>query len=107
LLVEDEWALEPSPGATRRVTLTYRAWNPHRKLWEIVGVVPGAGQFEPGVAWTSGPDRLLVQHYGDYITRVKYYAITADHFLWRADGSGDGGKTWQLDVWKLEATRKK
>ncbi len=107
LLVEDEWAVDPPPGAPRRVTLTYRAWNPRRQLWEIVGVVPGEGSFEPGIAWTSGNDRLLVQHYGDFITRIRYYAITADHFLRRADGSDDGGKTWQRDLWKLEANRMK
>jgi hypothetical protein len=105
LVVEDEWRLEPNDGDSNRVTLTYRAWNPERKLWEMTGVVPGEGSFEPGLAWGTGDERRLVQHYGDYMTRIRYYAITPNHFLWRSDGSGDGGKTWQRDLWKMEATR--
>ena len=57
LMVEDEWSLDPPNGTARRTTLTYRAWTPARKLCEIVGVVPGEGRFEPGIAWaraTSG-----------------------------------------------------
>jgi hypothetical protein len=104
-MVEDEWSLEPTDTSTRRVTLTYRAWNPERKLWEMTGVVPGEGSFEPGLAWGTGDERMLVQHYGDYVTRIRYYAITPNHFLWRSDGSGDGGKTWVHDLWKMEATR--
>jgi len=104
-MVQDEWSLDPVGSAARRMTVTYRAWNPDRKLWEMVGVVPGQGRFEPGLAWGTGDERRLVQHYGDFTTRIRYYAITSNHFLWRADGTGDGGKTWQRDVWKMEATR--
>ncbi len=102
-MIEDEWSIDPTGDATRRVTLTYRAWNPNRKLWEMTGGVAGEGNFEPGLGWTDGDDRLLVQHYGSFTTRIKYYAITPDHFLWRADGTSDGGKTWRKDVWKMEA----
>jgi hypothetical protein len=105
MMVEDEWSQEPAPGRPRSVTVTYRAWNPGRKLWEMSGVVPGVGRFEPGLAWGSGDERLLVQHYGDYMVRIKYYQITPTHFLWRADGSNDAGKTWQKDVWKMEAQK--
>lgn len=105
LMVEDEWDAEPPPGRPHRLTITYRAWNPERHLWEIVGVVPGEGRFDPGIAWGSGDTRYLIQHYGDFVTRIKYYQITANHFLWRADGSTDGGRTWLRDLWRMEATR--
>jgi hypothetical protein len=104
-MVEDEWSIDQPADGPRRMTITYRAWNPERRLWEIVGVVPGVGSFDPGIAWGSGSERLLVQHYGDFITRIKYYDITPNHFLWRADGSGDGGRTWTRDLWRMEATR--
>jgi hypothetical protein len=48
---------------------------------------------------TSGPGA------GPFITRIRYYDITAEHFLWRADASSDGGKTWTRDFWKIEARR--
>jgi len=105
LIVEDEWMVEPPPGQPRRITLTYRAWNPESRRWEIAGVVPGEGSFDVGTTWGTGDQRFLIQHYGDYVTRIKYYAITANHFLWRADGSSDGGRTWQRDLWRMEATR--
>ena len=65
----------------------------------------------PGVSWSDGKDRFVVQTYGTgsdaLITRIRYYAVTRDHFLWRADGSTDGGKTWMRDFWKIEANRSK
>jgi len=65
----------------------------------------------PGVSWSDGKDRFVVQTYGTgsdaLITRIRYYAVTRDHFLWRADGSTDVGKTWMRDFWKIEANRAK
>ena len=104
-MVEDEWVLEPPPGQPRRTTISYRAWNPQRHLWEMVGVVPGVGTFDPGIAWGSGDERMVVQHYGGFTVRILYYAITPTHFLWRADGTSDSGRTWTKDVWRMEATR--
>ena len=73
---------------------------------EVGFVVPFFREVRQLLQRAQGRDeRLLIQHYGDYTTRIKYYAITANHFLWRADGSSDGGRTWQLDLWKMEATR--
>jgi len=104
LMVEDEWIIDPPPGQPPRITVTYRAWNPQSRRWEIAGVVPGVGSFDTGTTWGTGDVRMLIQHYGDFVTRIKYYDITANHFLWRADGSGDG-RTWQRDMWRMEATR--
>ena len=36
---------------------------------------------------------------------MRYFAIGPDRFLWRADLSTDGGRTWLLDAWAMEATR--
>ena len=105
MMVEDEWIVDPPPGQPPRITISYRAWNPQRHLWEMVGVVPGQGTFDPGIAWGSGDRRMIVQHYGTFTARILYYAITPNHFLWRADGSNDSGRTWTKDVWRMEATR--
>jgi hypothetical protein len=37
--------------------------------------------------------------------RIRYFAIEANHFLWRGDRTTDGGKTWLLDAWTMEARR--
>ena len=111
LVIEDEFSLVTADGS-RTLTLTYRVYNKARKTWEIAGVAAKQGSpWAPGVSWSDGKDRFVVQTYGTgpdaLITRIRYYAVTRDHFLWRADGSTDGGKTWIRDFWKIEANRAK
>lgn len=110
LVLEDEFSLINPKDGSRSLTLTYRVYNKARKTWEIAGVAAKQGSpFAPGVSWSDGRDRFVVQTYGTgenaLITRIRYYQVTADHFLWRADGSTDGGKTWIRDFWKIEANR--
>lgn len=112
LVIEDEFSLINPADGSRSLTLTYRVYNKARKTWEIAGVAAKqGGAWAPGVSWSDGRDRFVVQTYGTgenaFITRIRYYAVTADHFLWRADGSSDGGKTWIKDYWKIEANRAK
>jgi hypothetical protein len=111
LVIEDEFSLV-NPDGSRTLTLTYRVYNKARKTWEIAGVAAKQGSpWAPGVSWSDGKDRFVVQTYGTgpdaLITRIRYYAVAPDHFLWRADGSTDGGKTWMRDFWKIEANRAK
>jgi hypothetical protein len=110
LVLEDEFSLINPKDGGRSLTLTYRVYNTARKTWEIAGVAAKQGSpWAPGVSWSDGRDRYVVQTYGTgdkaLITRIRYYQVTADHFLWRADGSQDGGKTWIRDFWKIEANR--
>jgi hypothetical protein len=110
LVIEDEFSLINPNDGSRSLTLTYRVYNKARKTWEIAGVSAKQGSpWAPGVCWSDGKDRYVVQTYGSddggLITRIRYYQITRDHFLWRADGSTDGGKTWIKDFWKIEADR--
>ena len=112
LVIDDEFSLiNPSDGS-RSLTLTYRVYNQARKTWEIAGVSAKQGSpWAPGVSWSDARgDRYVVQTYGTgegaLITRIRYYQVTPNHFLWRADGSTDGGKTWIRDFWKIEADRR-
>ena len=111
LVIEDEFMVM-NPDGSSGLTLTYRVYNKARKTWEIAGTSAKQGSpWAPGTSWSDGRDRFVVQTYGTgpnaLITRIRYYAITKDHFLWRADGSTDGGKTWTRDFWKIEADRAK
>jgi hypothetical protein len=110
LVIEDEFSLINPTDGSRSLTLTYRVYNKARKTWEIAGTSAKNGSpWAPGVSWSDGHDRFVVQTYGTgdkaLITRIRYYAVTPGHFLWRADGSQDGGKTWVRDYWKIEANR--
>lgn len=106
LVVEDEFTT-PSRDGRRGSVQTYRVFNPADSTWQIQGVNVRRGVWKPGVSWSDGHDRYLVQDNPDLHlkTRIRYYAITANHFLWRADGSVDGGHTWVPDVMLIEATR--
>jgi hypothetical protein len=106
--VADEFTASSADGVRPQGTLlTYRAFNPGRRRWEIQGVGTRRGTWQPGESWSAGSDRFLVQDDPErgYRTRIRYYAITRDRFLWRADGSRDGGKTWVRDLMLIEATR--
>jgi hypothetical protein len=104
LVVEDVWTL----GETQDPTLSWRVFNPARKLWEMQGLKAQRGSWDPGVAWGAGDERYVLQTFaGITQARIKYYRIKPDRFSWRADASTDGGKTWIRDVWILEARRVK
>jgi hypothetical protein len=111
LVIEDKFSLINPNDGSRSFTLTYRVYNQERKTWEITGAdVKQGSPWAPGVSWADARgDRYVVQTYGTgedaLITRIRYYQVTPNHFLWRADGSMDGGKTWIKDFWKIEANR--
>jgi hypothetical protein len=106
--VADEFsATSPDSARSQGTVLTYRAFNPARKRWDMQGVGSRRGRWSPGVSWSDGGDRFVVQEDSarGVRVRIRYYAITPNHFLWRADGSRDGGRTWLRDVMLIEATR--
>lgn len=105
MLIEDRWRGDNSQSPMGVGTYTYRTFDPQQKRWEMVGVNSGGGAFEHGVTWSDAGNRYAVQHYGPVIMRIRYLSIEPNHFLWRADRSADGGKTWQLDSWTMEARR--
>lgn len=107
VLVEDQWRPDEPSDASSNGTYTWRAFNSQRSLWTIQGINTWSVEWEPGVAWGAGANRYLVQHYdnGATIMRIRYFAITADSFLWRADMSTDRGRTWLLDRWTMQASR--
>jgi hypothetical protein len=99
--IEDVWTL-----GTGEPTLTWRSFNPKRKLWEFQGLKVSRGSWDPGIAWSNGDERFVVQTFAETTrARIRYQQVTNDHFLWRADVSVDGGKTWLPDQWILEANR--
>jgi hypothetical protein len=102
LVVEDSWRLDSSTEPT----LSWRVFNPSRRLWEMQGLKARRGSWDPGLAWGSGDERFVVQTFtGVSQARIKYHRIARDSFSWRADVSIDGGKTWTRDAWLLEAVR--
>ena len=106
-MVEDEFSLVSPKTGSRSLTLTYRVFNSKKHVWEIEGVDRGGDSWLPGTTWRDGADLLVVEQEpaSPQIIRIRYFQISQNHFLWRADISSNGGKTWSLDSWKIEATR--
>jgi hypothetical protein len=107
LIVEDQFSTD-QPDGSHGVLVTYRVYDTINHNWSIQGIPAKRGTpWQPGTAWSVGRDRLLVQSNPSIgqLLRIRYYAITPDHFQWRADASTDGGKTWVADVLLIEATR--
>jgi hypothetical protein len=105
MLIEDRWRGDNPTQSMDEGTYTYRSFDPRKKIWQIIGMSTSGGEFALGLTWTDGKDRFAIQHYGPAIMRIRYFAIEENHFLWRADRTVDGGKTWQLDAWSMEAKR--
>jgi hypothetical protein len=104
-LIEDRWRGDNASAPMGLSTYTYRTFHPGRKVWQMLGTNSGGGEFALGATWSDGTNRYAIQHYGSAIMRIKYLAIEPNYFLWRADRSTDGGKTWLLDAWTMEAWR--
>lgn len=104
-LIEDRWRADDPSVPTGNSLYTYRVFDPERKVWQIVGMSSNGGAIEPGLTWSSGTSRLVIQRDRGSLSRIRYFAIDADHFLWRSDLSLDGGKTWLLDAGMMEAKR--
>jgi hypothetical protein len=105
LLIEDRWRPDDPSAPLGTSTYTYRSFDPDRKIWHMLGTHDTGGEFALGLTWSDVSNRYAIQHYGPAIVRIRYFAIEKDRFLWRADRSTDGGQTWLLDAWTMEATR--
>lgn len=104
-LVEDHWRPDDPSLPMGNSLYTYRIFDPERKVWQMIGASSRGGDIQPGLTWSDGGHRYVIQRNGDVLSRIRYFAIEPDRFLWRSDRSTDGGKTWLLDFGVMEARR--
>jgi len=104
-LMIDAWRPDNPSQPMGASLYTLRLFHPARKVWQIMGARSAGGELTPGVTWSDGRDLYVIQHIATGVVRIRYFAIEADRFLWRADHSSDNGKTWVRDYWAMEATR--
>jgi len=104
-LMIDAWRPDDPSRPMGASLYTLRLFDPEQKVWELMGARSAGGQLTPGKSWSSGGNLYLVQHTFDGMVRIRYFAMEADRFLWRADHSSDNGKTWVRDYWTMEANR--
>jgi len=104
-LVENRWRPDNPTTPMLQSLYTYRTFDPKRKLWQMIGSSSNGGVNQPGLTWSDGSYRYAIQWSGGGLSRIRYQFLDEDHFLWRSDCSGDGGKSWFLDCGTMEARR--
>jgi hypothetical protein len=101
-LIEDVWHIDGSDDPT----ITFRVFDPNAERWRLMGTRTSRGTWDPGISWSDGDQRFVVQTFREaLLARIRYFDIRPDHFLWRADVSQDEGRTWILDAWSMDVTR--
>ncbi|HEX7828357.1 MAG TPA: hypothetical protein VF787_01815 [Thermoanaerobaculia bacterium] len=108
--IVDEYRVVGDDDSTIYVTTTLRNYNERAGRWDLVGADAGRGLQDVGWAKRMGDEIHIEQKFGvtsDHpsLWRIRYYEIGRDRFLWSADRSLDGGKTWEKDHQKIEARR--
>lgn len=105
----DEYRLVSDKGETELLLTTARNYNAVLDQWELVNMNGQNGLQETGTAHKVGDEIHLEQKVDQLrpgvIRRVRYHDITARHFMWNADATADGGKTWLPNVTQIDATR--
>src|SRR3569833_1300461 len=104
-LVEDRWRPDDASIPMAISLYTYRTFEQEKKVWYMHGTHAYGGDVQPGLTWAEGDALYAIQRNGNVLSRIKYTFLSDDHFLWRSDGSQNGGKTWMLDAGTMEARR--
>jgi hypothetical protein len=94
--LQDVWIQFPKAGEDRFIGTTLRFYDPDRKKWRVTWVsaiakavtVLEGGEEDGRIAlYTEGPKGRIRWTFSD---------ISDKDFVWRAEISADGGKTWRL-----------
>lgn len=104
-LILDEYRIVDDDGKTVYVTRTLRAYNPKLDRWDLVSTDAQTGLQNVGTGYREGGEVHITQQFGTATMRIRYHDIQPDHFLWTADRSTDGGKTWVENSQQIEAHR--
>lgn len=105
VLLEDHWRPDDSTDVSTSGVYTWRSFSSEHPIWGIQGINTWELRGEPGLSWSDGANRYLIQHRESVIVRIRYFAIDGNSFLWRRDSSTDGGRTWLLDSATMKAQR--
>ncbi len=108
--VEDEIRLTDASGNPVALTLCVRVYDAQARRWSLASVEAYRGQVHQATAeWR---DAAMHQSGGGtdaegkaYVTRTRFYDISADRFRFQQDRSYDGGKTWTDGYLRIEAKR--
>jgi hypothetical protein len=97
--VVDEFRVTGDKGELYKSIVTIRAYDATHDKWDLVSLGPGTGLQSTGSGRRDGAEvhieqTFLLPNNAKSILRIVYHDIKPDSFLWSADQSSDGGKTW-------------
>lgn len=98
-VVQDLWIVDPSAaGKEREVYTDLFYFDPESGAWHTAFVDPEHPSVARFTGSAAGDDRIVLESrdLGANDTRWSYYDIRADSFVYRAEESSDGGRTWTL-----------
>lgn len=108
--VEDELRIVDGSGNPNSLSYALRVYNAAERRWEITGM--DVYRARPSAATAVANDGEVVQSGRgvdadgkEYLTRTRFFGITANAFRFQQDRSTDGGRTWTEAVLKMEAKR--
>ncbi len=93
------WIVNPSGTRKDWEVYTNLHWlDPKSRAWRSAFVDPEHGSVARFTGGPVGHDRFVLetQDFGSELTRWSANDIRPDSFVWRDEGSSDGGKTWKL-----------
>jgi hypothetical protein len=83
---------------------TVRCWDREHGVWRSAFLSPGDGEYVSLTGRVEGEDRIVQEVHGRP-ARWTFSEIAETSFLWRAERTDDGGRTWQL-THEMRATRR-
>jgi hypothetical protein len=108
--IEDELRIVDGSGNPMSLAHSVRAFDPTAKRWTQSTLDVFRSRFSVASAeWRNG--QLEIAGRGTdpegrpYLTRTRFFEITANGFRWQQDRSVDDGKTWDEGVLRIEAKR--
>ena len=97
--LQDLWIVNPSgKRKDREVYTTLHYFDPKTQTWRATFVDPEHVSIARFTGGPVGNDRYVLEtpDLGTQTTRWSFSDIRADSFVYRDEGSDDGGKTWKL-----------
>ena len=97
--IQDLWIVNPSGARKEReVYADLRYFDPTSRTWPATFVDPEHASVARFTGGAVGEDRIVLdsKDFGGKDTRWSFNDIRPDSFVFRAEASSDGGRTWRL-----------
>jgi hypothetical protein len=108
--IEDDLKLMDGSGNPTTLSHSVRVYDATARRWSQTSLDVYRGRFTTATAEWRDAEMVLTSRGTDqegkpFVTRTRYYDITATSFKFQQDRSYDDGRTWDEAVLRIEAKR--